>query len=197
MRAPVIAVAIAIAAPSVAVAQPSLTEPSSPYDFVKPTTPEYKSPQTATALAIGASAVGIGGMILGAKMHDGGDTPIMMLGGLVAILGPSAGHWWAEQRFELTAGFGIRLIGASIAGIGFARAIDFGCKNNVCNAPLQNPQSNAMLGIGAATVAVGMIWDIATAGRAAERANARYSVSPTVVSTPTGATPGLGVTGRF
>jgi len=186
-----------------ATAQPSLTPatpPSparTPYDFREPTPPEYKDPNRATWLSLGASAVGIGGMYLGYKMQDNGDTPIMMVGALVAVFGPSSGDWWVNGSPRFTPGFGIRLAGVAIAGLGFARAIDQSCNDSVCDAPLENEQSNALIGIGAATVVAGMIYDIATAGRTAEHHNARFRVSPQVVTTAGGTAPGLGISGHF
>lgn len=196
MRAALIACLVAL--PTTALAQPSLTEPTpEPFEYrTKPTPPEYKNPTTATTLALGASAVGIGTIFLGSQMH-GGDTPIMMIGGLITVFGPSSGHWWAGQSAKLTPGLGIRLIGASIAGLGFARAIDTKCKTSECDVPLENGQSNTLIGIGVATVVVGMVWDIATAGRAAQRANDRYGFGPQPITTARGTTAGVGVTGRF
>lgn len=201
MRA-VLTSAIVVTWCGVAAAQPSLTEPSvapatSPaLDFTKPKPPEYKNPATATWLSIGASAVGAGGILLGSQMHDG-DTPIMIIGGLISVFGPSVGDWWANDSARITGPLGVRIIGATIAGIGLGRAVDQGCDDNVCDAPLQNRHSDTLIGLGVATIAVGTIWDIAVAGRHAERHNARFGLTPTTITTARGTTPGIGLSGRF
>src|ERR1700675_2496507 len=101
MRAALISLVI-VAVAGTAHAQPALT-PATPivFDYQKPKPPEYSDPTTATLLAIGGSVVGIAGIYLGAKMTPGGDTPIMMMGGLVAVFGPSAGDWFATGRAGL------------------------------------------------------------------------------------------------
>jgi len=199
MRATLVLSILVLLSSSVA-AQPALTplEATPAFDYRTPTkSDEYKDPTTATMLAIGGGAVGIGGIYLGYKMREGGDTPVMMLGGLVAVLGPSMGDWWASSSARITPGLGIRIAGAAIIGLGFARSVDSACVDNVCEAPLQNPHSDALLGIGAVTVLGGMIYDIATAGRTAERHNSSLRMSPQVVQSTSGAAPGFGVSGRF
>ncbi len=202
MRA-VLVIPLLLALSHSASAQPSLTPSLTPsaappaFDYRKPEVAEYKDPNTAMALSLGASAVGVGGMYLGYKMHDGGDTPVMMLGALVAVFGPSSGDWWVNGSPRFGMGFGIRLAGAAIAGLGLARAVDQSCQDNVCDAPLENPQSNALIGIGAGIVVGGMIYDIATAGRTAERHNANLHVAPQLVNTASGTAPGLGISGHF
>jgi hypothetical protein len=199
MRA-VLVLGLTLALSHSATAQPALTAPTAPtpaFDYREARSPEYKDPNRAMWLSLGASAVGIGGMYLGYKMQDNGDTPIMMVGALVAVFGPSSGQWWVEGTPTFTPGFGIRLAGAAIAGLGLARAVDQSCNDNVCDAPLENQQSNALLGIGAATVLGGMIYDIATAGNTARRHNAQLQLSPQVVTTAHGNAPGLGISGRF
>jgi len=197
MRA-VLIVAIVFAAVHTAGAQPALTPPQPlVFDYLKPKPPEYKDPTTATALAIGGSAVGIAGVVLGAKMTDGGDTPIMMMGGLLAVFAPSAGNWWATGTARLTPGFGIRVAGAAIAGLGFVRAIDESCSDHTCKPPLENSQSNALILIGAATVVGGMVYDIATAGSAARNHNESLHLTPQVMSSVSGTSPGVGIAGRF
>ena len=201
MRA-VLAISILGLSHSVAHAQPALTppievtEPSLDFRIHRPAAPEYKNPNTAMMLSIGASVVGLGGVYLGSTMH-GGDTPMMMLGGLVAVIGPSMGDWYVTGTPRLTPGFGIRIAGATIMGLGLARAIDTACMDNVCEAPLENRQSNFLIGIGAATIAAGMIYDFATVGRTAERHNASLHLSPQIVSTSHGTAPGFGVAGSF
>ncbi len=209
MRA-VLVPAVLLALSHPATAQPSLTPVASPPPAFgsagehvpsgyqtqeKPA--EYKNPNTATLLALGASAVGVGGIALGYQMRDGGDTPIMMLGALVVVFGPSSGDWWASGGARFTPGLALRLAGASIMGLGLARAVDQSCIGDTCQVPLEDTQSNALLGIGAATVIGGMIYDIATAGRTAERHNASLRLAPQLVTTPRGTGAGFGISGAF
>ena len=148
-------------------------------------------------LSLGASVAGAGIVALGMWMRDGGDTPIMTIGALVSIFGPSAGEWWVEGRAGFTTGFGIRLGGVAVAALAFARAVDQNCDQSNCAAPLSNRQSDSTLAIGAAIVAAGMIYDIATAGGTAERHNSRFHLAPTAMVTPSGTAGGFALPGRF
>jgi hypothetical protein len=195
MRAAVVLLVFALG--GVAYAQPALTEPQPiVFDHLKPAVPEYKNPATATGLAIGGSLVGLGTIYLGAHMGNG-DTPIMMIGGLISVFGPSMGDWWASSSARFTPGFGIRVAGAAIAGLGFARAIDTNCSGGTCDAPLENKQSNLLIGIGGVTVLGGMVLDIATAGKTARKHNSHLNIGPQLVKSASGTLPGLGVDGRF
>ena len=180
------AVVLILLVSSVAEAQPSLTEPQPiVMEHQKPRPPEYKRPATATALAIGGSLVGLGTVYLGHQMGNG-DKPIMVLGGLISVVGPSSGDWWASSTARFTPGFGVRLAGAAIAGVGLAR-----------NTSLADNHSLTLIGVGGVTVLAGMALDVGMAGPTAHEHNARFHLGPQIVRTTTGNAPGLGVGGQF
>ena len=190
MRAAVI-VAVLVATTSIAAAQPSLVAPVQVGYKPKRDAPEYKDPDTAMWLAIGGSVVGIGGIYLGSRMRDG-DTPIMLVGGLVSLVGPSAGDWWVRGGARFSLGFGARLAGFAIMGVGFGHALDKACSaDDECDAPIRDRQSDGLIGIGAAVVGLGMLYDVVFAGPTAERHNERLRLTPTIAAN------GVGVAGRF
>lgn len=167
--------------------------------FANPDEPayEYKSPARATALAAGGTAVGLAGVYLGAQMREGGDAPIMFMGAVATIIAPSAGAWYAEDTYRFTPGMGVRILGALVMAFGYANAVDRACESDsACTLPIRTRESDATLGVGAALVVGGAIWDIATAGRYANEANARNAAKPIVSATQLG-TPVVGVGFKF
>jgi hypothetical protein len=189
MRSAVLAL---VAIPSLATAQPSLVEPQ-----VTPVDTAEVSPTTSTLLSVGGTAVGIATIWMGSKMH-GGDTPIMELGGAFALVGPSAGQWYAHGGAYFTPGLGIRLGGAALMALGFGAALDHACQGGTCDAPIRDHNSDVLIGLGAVVAAGGMVYDIATAGSEARRVNSRrVAVDPMVMSTAHGNTTGVGLTGSF
>lgn len=191
MRAAAVAACLSLLAPSIAAAE---TESN-----------DYSNPATATKLSLLWSTIGVGTMLLGSKMHDGnGDTPIMVLGGAVTLAMPSAGHWWADGGLRFTPGFGVRLLGMTVMGVGFGSALDRNCDGDVCNTGIHDNTSDGLVLAGAAIVLGGIVLDIATAGGEAEEHNARvaarrhrYGLAPTVIQTPRGTSPGVGIAGAF
>lgn len=187
MRAVIVIAILGLSA--VAHAQPGLVTPTRVGYTPKRDVPAYKDPDTAMWLAIGGSAVGIGGIYLGAQMRDG-DTPIMLVGALISLVGPSAGDWWVRGGARFSAGFGARLAGFAVMGVGFGHALDKACSAD-CDAPIRDRQSDTLIGIGAAIVGVGMLYDIVFAGPTAERHNSRLQLTPTIAAN------GVAVSGRF
>jgi hypothetical protein len=90
MRAPVVMLALAIAAPARA---------------------DDRDPDLATCLSATAGVVGAG-LMLGAH-HDG---TALTIGTVTLLVGPSAGHWYAGH--VVTTGLGIRAAGLVTAGVG-------------------------------------------------------------------------------
>jgi hypothetical protein len=176
MRAAVLVVAIALASSARARAD----EPA-----------PHKSPRTAIALSIGITLGGIGLDALGAATNE----PILAgIGGLAGALGPTTGHWYAGEA--MTPGLGIRLAGSAVATIGIVGVIDcfFQCK--------PDPIYMDLVYVGAAAWVGGAIYDIATAGDAADDYNRAHEraviVAPTAMRGTRGDTaPGLAVTVRF
>lgn len=167
--------------------------------FASPDQPEYeaKSAARATGLAVGGTAVGLAGLYLGSQMREGGDAPIMFLGAVATVIAPSAGAWYAEDTYRFTPGMGVRILGALVMAFGYANAVDRACESeSMCQLPIRSRESDATLGVGAALVVGGAIWDIATAGRYANEANARYAAKPIVSASQLG-TPVVGVGLKF
>jgi hypothetical protein len=192
MRSAVVAVLLLLS--STALAQPSLVDP----EGRQTTAPTPAGEATATMLSAGGAVAGVALIYLGSKMHEGGDTPIMEVGGAIALIGPSSGEWYAHGRAYITPGLGIRLAGVAMMGLGFGAAIDHACNGGTCAAPIRNDTSDALVGIGAGVVVAGMVWDIATAGHEAHRANARrFAIDPLVMPTTHGTTAGIGMSGAF
>jgi hypothetical protein len=189
MRAVIIVVLVGLS--SIATAQPSLVTPTPVGYTPRRDVPEYKNPDTAMWLAIGGSVVGLGGIYLGSQMRDG-DTPIMLVGGLISLVGPSAGDWWVRGGARFSLGFGARLAGFAVMGLGFGHALDKACSSDdECAAPIRDRQSDGLITAGAVIVGAGMLYDIVFAGPTAERHNERFQLTPAIVGN------GVGVAGRF
>jgi hypothetical protein len=193
MRAAVLAVLVA--STSIASAQPALTEPIAITDRSE----DAVSPTTATLLSLGGSVVGVATIWMGSKMH-GGDTPIMETGAAIALIAPSSGQWYSRGTAYFTPGLGMRLGGAMIMALGFGAALDNACQGGgPCDVPIRDHNSDTLIGLGAAIAVGGMIFDVATAGSEARKANRerRVSLQPTVMPTAHGTTTGLGLSGAF
>lgn len=152
---------------------------------------EPKSRTTAAWLSVGSTLGGVGLVIAGGASHD--DT-LAWVGGGVTLLGPTAGHWYADE--VATPGLLARGLGA---GLLFAGAPKLICWSGNCE------DQDAAWGLaiaGTALVLGGAAWDIATASDAADDWNRDHdldlTIAPTAVRTPRGDTvPGLAFAGRF
>ena len=119
----------------------------------------------------------------------------------------SLGHFYAEGGLTLTTGIKLRGAALLTGAAGFAVWVACVCSNRYderCN----NGDNKALtysgigiVGVGAATYLAGTIWDVATAGKAAERANERngmtISIAPVVMPRANGGMTGLAVSGTF
>ena len=112
-----------------------------------------------------------------------------VVGAIGVFVGPSIGHWYAGEAFDL--GLGLRLGGVAVGYLGGAIATS-GCSKppmNECGLAAVYPVLAGLAMIGARTV-----YDIATAPRAARRHNQRaIGIAPTRA----GSGYGLAVVGRF
>lgn len=163
---------------------PSVTPPSPIRAAAPVRIGDSKSPDTALALSLGTTAVGLGLMIEGSKIDNG------VLGGLGAVMffvGPTTGHMYAGDTFN--GGLGIRSAGLLSTVLGLAMAFCF----DGCNQGTQQSVGGAMFYGGALLYIGGSLYEIGTAPSAAHRYNREHGLDSTVV--PTGN--GLAVVGTF
>ena len=204
LTAAVIAASFAAATAHVAHAQPTATSPTLTAPMNE--RPSHrKSEKTATALAIAGTVAPLA-LLVGAGLaetvnQDGVAIALGVTGGVGVIVGPSAGHWYAGKA--VTTGMGIR---AASVTVGFAGLVMAGLCANADEDRSVNGGCNAAPYVvttlaGLAGYVTGVVYDVATAGRAVRAANERHdlrmSVMPTAVRTSTGLTPGLAAVGSF
>lgn len=151
-----------------------------------------KDPETAQTASLGATAVPLA---LGALAAWKGSEAGWVLMGAGLMIGPSAGHWYAGTT--ISTGLGIRLAGTALAGallLPAAECAIIGDESGQSSCGLK--QGAFLVGVGA--VIVGAVHDLATAGDAARRHNARtIQIAPTVVAGARSTTAGLGLSGAF
>ena len=174
-------VCVAALTTTIATIAPAQAEPSSP-----------KSETTALALSLGGTVASVGVAAYGfANMIDGHEESSsvgLWAGGLLSlVITPSLGHIYAGDG--MTNGLALRAGGAAVAVVGFfqwARCTDENCGF------LEGGHPTLLVGGGLA--AAGVIWDIATARKAARRTNEkRLSLVPAAA----GAKVGLSLAGSF
>ena len=187
-------VATALAAATPAHAQPALTPALVPAGPREPAhvanQDEEKSGSTALLLSLGGAVGSLALTVVGANMENGSGASLMTVGVLSSIITPSFGHWYAGEYW--TAGLGMRAGGGIAFVAGAAQA--FGCidAENSCD------DGAALVLVGAGLYIGGTLYDIATAPSAAERWNEKHlQLAPTVVSSGTHQTLGLGLGGAF
>jgi hypothetical protein len=157
------------------------------------TTSGPKSRDTAFALSAGGTALSVGLVLVGANTSNG---TLVGAGLLSSLVTPSAGEIYAGR--PLTAGMGIRAASAVVTIAGISEALkcvldDHPCGNN-------EGLAVTLLGAGALGYATGIIYDIATAGTAADEYNRKFNlrVAPTVMQTASsGPAVGLSLGGSF
>ena len=155
--------------------------------------PPKKNPVVASALSIGVTAAMVGtgwaieksGTDLGAGDRSGWAASVYVPG---IMLGPSVGHWYAGEvgwRGLAMRGGGVALIAA---GVGVFIA-DGG----------EGPgtKSQVIMGAGLVVIGVGAVYDMTTAGDAAERYNARHGRSVVLAPLIQDRGGGLVVAGTF
>ncbi len=163
-----------------------------------------KSAGTATALAVAGTLLPAGLMAAGM----GTDHPALtVVGATSTLFAPSIGHMYADGGLTVTTGMKMR--GAAVlAGVGGLLVYAAGVCSNRYDERCNNGDNKALtysgigiIGAGAVTYVAGTIWDIATAGKAAERANERngltIAVAPVVMPRANGGMTGLALSGTF
>jgi hypothetical protein len=198
----VVAVVAALAlAPSRAGAQPALTPP------LQPDEGELVSESTATALAVGTTALGFAAIYAGADSKIDG---VGQIGALLALIGPSAGHIYAGENGHAVKMSLLRAGGVTVMMIGLltlvTAAVDMPCPAAGGCVRSQDDHGNTgqlLLLAGGVTYAVATAYDLFDAHRAARRTNERaqqrmWMLVPTAMASPFGVTaPAVALTGRF
>ena len=183
----------ALAAP--ASAQPALTplvEPAGAPREPVATAADAKSPTTAILLSLGGTAGSVALMVAGANSSGANADSLITAGLLSTLVTPSLGHWYAGHY--LTAGMPMRAGGGVLVIAGLAKAL--GSENS--DGGGNGDAGATMFLAGAGLYLGGVLYDIATAPSAAEHWNDKHlQIAPTMVSSGTHTTVGLGLGGSF
>ncbi len=192
MRAAVLVAALASSTSIAVAAPPGMTPPVADADNpppsgeraaeLPPAPANAKSETTATVLAVAGTIVPV---LIAKESADANSGGGVLLGVAGMFLLPSAGHWYAGKF--ATRGMALRLAGGAVAS--YAVFVLVASDGETSNAD----GLETAFWIGAATFAVGTIYDIATAGGAARDWNTKHaSVRPAVVHTSIGGGTGIG-----
>ncbi len=153
-----------------------------------------KDPQTAFALSLGGTAASLGVMGIGMAAQN---SNVFTLGLVSTLVTPSIGEWYAGK--PLTWGMGLRAAGAT-AFLGGA-VLAFKCWGDDSGSCHSDEVATGVLVFGGAGAYVGgIIYDIATAGTAAEEFNREHALSlaPTMIRGANNTTTmGFGIGGKF
>lgn len=188
----VAAVALVAVSATVAAAEPNVA------------TTDEKDPGVAIGMSLGGTLGSVGLIALGAALPDkAGGPAVAVVGALSLLVTPSLGEFYSGQY--LTAGMGMRAGGVLAFGVGAAEALSNLCfdfsddGHDSCSDRGTDVFAIAMLGLGATSFIAGTIYDIATAGDAAERYNNKHNLAfaPTVIQSKSGATTGFALSGTF
>jgi hypothetical protein len=153
-----------------------------------------KSENTALALSLGGTLASAGLMASGFSLmsHDDETGARLMGVGLMSFaITPSLGHIYSGKI--LTGGLALRAGGAAVALVGVAQALDCGIIWSSKDCGFFTSGEAAVL-LGGTLAAAGVIWDIASAPRAARRYNEKHI---SLVPAAPGASLGLSLAGRF
>lgn len=160
---------------------------------------ELKSSGTAMLWAIGTTVAGIA--LIG-KAFDEESGGLLLLGGALTLIGPSAGHIYAGESSHAVKASLLRAGGVVIFALGAAEAEDSYCDYDCYGE--SDDSGEAAMWIGGLIVVGSTLYDFYDAGRAVSRYNEKrrrmfdYQFSPTMMSKAGGGvTPGVGVTGTF
>jgi len=175
--------AVAVLAATLTAAAPAHAETDPP-----------KSETTALALSLGGSLASVGLMAAAFSdlVHEDETTAHLFGAGLLSLaITPSLGHIYSGK--VLTGGLALRAGGAALALVGLAQALDCGLIEVRRSCGFFESGEAAVV-LGGTVAAAGVIWDIATAPRAARRFNEKHV---TLVPAAPGASLGLSLAGRF
>ncbi len=186
---------------------PGLTPPGMMPALQQPTilpSGTHKDPTTAVLLSIGVTAGGLGMMVLAAERENQGHeddlTAALNTGGAIAFLaGPTVGHAYAGKTWNT--GLGMRIAGLGTSFVGLLVAIsECAPFSDSCNS--NGADAGAVIALGGLGLyAAGGIYEIATAGSAANEYNHAHGLDANVgvvpIRTVQGTTPGFALTGHF
>jgi hypothetical protein len=180
---------VALAGPAFAQA-PGDVPPAPPQD--------QKSLSTALEWSLGVSAIGVAGLAATAAMTSssaGQRSAMLSFGAIGLLVGPSIGRMYAGTWFS--GGEVVRAVG--LTAIVMGEAIEQAClgPQRHCDS---SPRFDAgPIIAGGVVMLVGAAWDLRMTPEDIERRNHELSLSlhPTPIITPSGATAGLGLSGRF
>lgn len=169
-----------VAAPTV-MPQPVQAPAVGPDDLLESEIPELRSPTTAVLMSLGTTAVGYG-LVIGAS-----NPTLVATGAVMALVGPTTGHFYAGDYWN--AGLGCRLLGIGATFVGgvtiFASEGD-------------STAGGALVVGGGLLYLGGAVYEIATAGRAARAYNREAAVNSLKVAPMVShQTTGLSLVGRF
>jgi len=158
--------------------------------------PATRSPGVAIGLSVAGGVVGVlGGALTYTALGDSEPAVGMVFAGAGAfLLAPTAGQWYAGRI--VTPGLGLRAVGTVLA----LSAIKPPCDGLSACDPHEDRFNKPLLTAAVAIGVGGLVWDVATAGAAADdfnREHARITVAPTALSARDGLVPGLAVMGSF
>jgi hypothetical protein len=157
--------------------------------------PETKSRDTAFADSAIGSVLSLGVMAQGVV----GDDPTLAAAGLVgALILPSAGEFYAGK--SLTWGMGIRVAAAAAAIVSLEESHRLSFADRPGTLALGLLYENGLGTVSTVAFMTGILYDIATAGTAADEYNRKFHlhVAPTVMrTTSSGSAVGLGIGGSF
>jgi hypothetical protein len=171
----------------VATAQPAMTQPAP----AAVSEDGDLSPATAVLLSAGATVASWSVMLAAASDDSGRSDSLVLVGALGTLVAPSLGHWYA--RDYLTAGMGLRAVGAAAMIGGVFAAFD-----DLFEDDRDDSAADTAIVLGVIAYGAGTIYDIATAGRAAQRYNdQRHHLALAPVVNPTTGSYGVALGGRF
>jgi hypothetical protein len=149
----------------------------------------------AVGLALGGTVASWGVLVVGTQIDSDGLT---WAGAVGTMFGPGLGHWYSGKVFSR--GLGLRALGLGVATAAFVMMADF-TWNPEGEETSQGQEddddtANTLLLIGAGLYVAGTVDDIATAGSAARKYNARFE-NVTLVPTANKHGGGFALVGRF
>ncbi len=212
-RALIVGATLLINTPAAFAAPPSLTAQTRGAELPR-SAAQAKSPDKAFGYSLAGTLIPVGLFALGAAAEgkNGADNDLstsLMLTGIAGIMiGPSAGHFYVEGGLVKTPGLAMRAGGASafvlggIIYIGEVVGSSSTCilaNEPACEGPPPGNLGPALIFGGLALVTVGTIYDIATAGDSARRANraaSRLRLAPVFAKRDNGFH-GIAVSGSF
>jgi hypothetical protein len=157
--------------------------------------PEPKDRDTAFALSAGGTMASAALLVAGVKA---GNAALAGAGLISSLFTPSAGEIYAGRL--ATPGLGIRLVSTGVAAVGFEEAFKCFLIESSSSCQHDSRLAGELIVVAGIGYASGILYDIATAGRAVDDYNQRLHlrVTPTVIPTTSSAPAvGLGIGGSF